>query len=73
MEDNIEIEVDLTEFTKGIKKVSEAEVYALMQAARSIGGEAAGFAKENCPVDTGLLRNSIVFALSGGGKKKACK
>lgn len=29
------------------------------------GRTAEGYAKQDCPVDTGLLRNSITFALSG--------
>lgn len=35
------------------------------QAARMIGGTVEGHAKELCPVDTGLLRNSITFAIGG--------
>lgn len=31
------------------------------------GLKAETYAKENCPVDTGFLRNSITFALSGEG------
>lgn len=38
---------------------------ALKTAARMIGGSLEGHAKELCPVDTGLLRNSITFALGG--------
>lgn len=37
---------------------------------KAIGETAAGHAKENCPVDTGRLRNSITWATSaasGGG------
>lgn len=30
-----------------------------------IGLEAEGYAKEDCPVDTGLLRNSMTYAVSG--------
>ena len=32
---------------------------------KSIGQTAEGYAKEDCPVDTGLLRNSITYAISG--------
>lgn len=32
---------------------------------KAIGQEAEGYAKDNCPVDTGLLRNSITYATSG--------
>lgn len=31
-----------------------------------IGGQAERYAKLDCPVDTGLLRNSITYAVSGG-------
>lgn len=37
----------------------------MKKAARMLGGAIEGHAKEYCPVDTGLLRNSITFALSG--------
>lgn len=38
---------------------------ALQKAARMIGGSIEGHAKEACPVDTGLLRNSITYAIGG--------
>ena len=38
---------------------------AVRKAARMIGGTVAGHAVELAPVDTGLLRNSITFALGG--------
>lgn len=48
------------------KREVEKEVEkALKKAARMIGGSVEGHAKEACPVDTGLLRNSITFALGG--------
>ena len=37
----------------------------LKQAATMIGGTVEGHAKERCPVDTGLLRNSITYAIGG--------
>lgn len=33
----------------------------------SMGDTIEGYAKEDCPVDTGLLRNSITYAVSGDG------
>lgn len=45
--------------------VETNERTAMKKAARMIGGSIEGHAKEYCPVDTGLLRNSITFALSG--------
>lgn len=38
---------------------------ALQKAARMIGGSVEGHAKSLCPYDTGLLRNSITFAIGG--------
>lgn len=38
---------------------------AMKKAARMIGGTIAGHAQERCPTDTGLLRNSITFAIGG--------
>ena len=61
----IDVEIEIKDLIKEIDKLGKAEEHALKQAARAIGGEAAGFAKETCPVDTGLLRNSITFAVSG--------
>lgn len=46
-------------------QVDRATEKALTKAARMIGGSVAGHAAEACPVDTGLLRNSITFALGG--------
>lgn len=43
--------------------VERATEKALKKAARMIGGTVEGHAKELCPVDTGLLRNSITFAI----------
>ena len=38
---------------------------AMKKAATMIGGTVESHAKEYCPVDTGLLRNSITYALDG--------
>ena len=46
-------------------QVKRATEKAMKQAARMIGGTVEGHAKELCPVDTGLMRNSITFALGG--------
>ena len=47
------------------REVKEATLKAMQKAARMIGGTVAAHAAEACPVDTGLLRNSITFALGG--------
>ena len=55
-------EVTMTDnSSKVLKEVEEA----LHKAARMIGGTLEGHAKEYCPVDTGLLRNSITYAIGG--------
>lgn len=56
------MEVKLEDNTQ--KVLSEAERAAKL-ALEAIGALAEGFAKEDCPVDTGLLRNSITWALGG--------
>lgn len=47
------------------KQVAKAIDEALKKAARIIGGTMEGYAKDLSPVDTGLLRNSITFAIGG--------
>lgn len=47
------------------REVEKATEKAMKKAARMIGGAVAGHAVELAPVDTGLLRNSITFALGG--------
>ena len=46
-------------------EVQRATEKAMKKAARMVGGTVEGHAKELCPVDTGLLRNSITFAFGG--------
>ena len=46
-------------------KVAEEFAAACLRALEKCGLTAEGYAKELCPVDTGLLRNSITHALSG--------
>ena len=47
------------------KEVIEAKNNAVEKALEMIGLKAEGYAKLKCPVDTGLLRNSITYAVSG--------
>lgn len=51
--------------TSHAKAVESATEKALQRAARMIGGTVEGHAKELCPKDTGLLQNSITFAIGG--------
>lgn len=46
--------------------VKESTEQAILTALEAIGMRAEGYAKMKCPVDTGLLRNSITHAVSGG-------
>ena len=55
------------QLTSYIAKVEKATKTAMKRAATMIGGTVEGHAKELCPVDTGLLRNSITYALGGEG------
>lgn len=48
-----------------VQTVKRATANALKKAATMIGGTIEGHAKEYCPVDTGLLHNSITYALGG--------
>lgn len=45
--------------------VEKAVGKSMKKAAIMIGGTVEGHAKDACPVDTGLLRNSITYALGG--------
>ena len=47
------------------KEVLEAMKEQVLIGLDSVGHEAEGYAKDECPVDTGLLRNSITHAVSG--------
>ena len=56
------MEVKITDNSELFKK---AKSEAINRALESIGQTAERHAKEQCPVDTGLLRNSITHAVSG--------
>lgn len=47
------------------KEAIEAKDEAVERALEIIGGLMERYAKQNCPVDTGLLRNSITHAVDG--------
>lgn len=53
------------EITDNSKEVSAAIEAAILRGLEKCGLVAEGYAKKLCPVDTGLLRNSITHALSG--------
>ena len=58
----MKVSFEVTSYLYVVQKASEE---AMMKAARMIGGAVEGHAKELCPYDTGLLRNSITFAIGG--------
>ena len=53
------------EFRDNTKTVLESIDKALTKGLEAVGMKAETYAKKDCPVDTGLLRNSITYALSG--------
>lgn len=62
MSDSITMEFKVVSHTdEFLQDVERMLPYMLM----SIGEEVEGYAKEDCPVDTGLLHNSITYAVDG--------
>ena len=59
-------EIEVTSHAAQVKRATEK---AMKKAAEMIGGTLAGHAIEYCPVDTGLLRNSITYAIGGEAPK----
>ena len=53
------------EVVSHLREVVSATEQAMRKAARMVGGTVEGHAKELCPTDTGLLKNSIMFAIGG--------
>lgn len=58
-----QFKVDVDDNTKEMIKKLGSEMATIMRAA---GTKAEGYAKEQCPVDTGRLRNSITHQEDGG-------
>lgn len=54
-----------TQFTDNSEGFLEKLRKSMIQAAKKVGSMAEGYAKQRCPVDTGLLRNSITYAVGG--------
>ena len=50
-------------FESNVKQALSELEQKVIVALKAIGTTAEGYAKENCPVDTGRLRNSITFAV----------
>ena len=53
--------------------IKQATKQAVMVALEAVGLQAEGYAKRLCPVDTGLLRNSITHAVGGASFSHAYK
>lgn len=56
------ISVTIKDNTEHFKAMLEEKMPTILKV---VGQTAEGYAKEDCPVDTGLLRNSLTFALAG--------
>ena len=56
------ISVTIKDNTEHFKSMLEEKMPQILKV---VGQTAEGYAKEDCPVDTGLLRNSLTFALAG--------
>ncbi len=54
-------------FKSNVKAVKSALKEQIEKAAEIIGGKAESYAKEECPKDTGNLRNSITHTAEDGG------
>lgn len=52
-------------FIDNSQQFKDAKDEAILRALEAIGMTAEGYAKMKCPVDTGLLRNSITHAVGG--------
>lgn len=69
--DQIQIKIELKDFSDQVK---QATTGAIKRALNACGAQGASFAVENCTakgvVDTGLLRNSLTWALGGRIPKK---
>ena len=63
-----EVSVEVISYRREVERATEK---AMKKAARMIGGSISGHAVELCPVDTGLLHNSITFALGGDAPDKS--
>ena len=60
------VTLKITDYSDEIlKELSEA----IERGLEEVGGEAVKYAAGDCPVDTGLLRNSLTYALDGGTTK----
>ena len=67
MSDKVKIDVSLKSNLDEVKKAADE---AISKALEAVGLQAAGYAQGLCPVDTGRLRNSIVYTTNGSGGPK---
>ena len=59
----MQMEINVT--TDNTELIKNATREAVIRALEAVGLQAEGYAKRLCPVDTGLLRNSITHAVGG--------
>lgn len=55
---NVVVNINLNDMSEEVRSALKQQIVLSLQA---IGMEAEGYAKDECPVDTGTLRNSISF------------
>lgn len=60
---NINATLNITNNSKAIK---DEVAHAILRGFKAIGEKAETYAKKDCPVDTGRLRNSITYVVSDG-------
>lgn len=65
MGNNRVIGMEITEVVSHKAEVMEAIEHAMHEAVALMAEEVEGNAKKDCPVDTGLLRNSLTYAFAG--------
>lgn len=59
-----QVKIDFKDMSGDVRRELINKMRLAMQL---VGEKAEGYAKEECPVDTGLLRNSITYAVAGEG------
>ena len=62
---NRNIDVDFTLTGDNTEEILQKVEENINVALKQIGEAIEGYAKEDCPVDTGLLRNSLTYAVAG--------
>lgn len=61
----MDVKIEIGKVVDNSELIKKALPEQIEQALIAIGSTAESNAKDNCPVDTGLLRNSITYAIGG--------